>query len=148
MCPQAVAGDERLCRTRESRYSLLCGEKGRDECPRRGGLNMRLVARLAFPSIVFGALAGAVSAHVDLVTGQDYRLFQRRDGGGDCCEWYDCRPASVPFLEPDGEKITDRAGNKYRFDPGKVVTRPSDDGRWHVCGDAKRLKCIIAPAEG
>jgi hypothetical protein len=44
--------------------------------------------------------------------------------------------------------IMDRAGNKYRFDPSKVVNRPSDDGNWHICGDAKRLKCIIAPVEG
>lgn len=109
---------------------------------------MRLVLRLAFPLIVFGAFAGGVLAHVDPVTGQDYQLFQRRDGGGDCCEWYDCRPATAPFSEADGEMIMDRAGNKYRFDPSKVVTRPSDDGNWHICGDAKRLKCIIAPAEG
>lgn len=93
-------------------------------------------------------LADPGAAHVDPVTGMDYRLFQRRDGGGDCCDWYDCRPASAPFMEPDGEKIMDRAGNIYRFEPGKVVTRPSDDGNWHICGNATRLKCIIAPAEG
>jgi hypothetical protein len=109
---------------------------------------MRMVAKLALPLIALCAAAGAGLAHVDPVTGQDYRLFQRRDGGGDCCEWYDCRPASAPFSEPDGEKIMDKAGNKYRFDHGKVVVRPSDDGKWHVCGDAVRLKCIIAPAEG
>jgi len=109
---------------------------------------MRMVVRLAFPLIAFGGLAGGVLAHVDAVTGQDYKLFQRRDGGGDCCEWYDCRPATPPFSEADGEMIMDRAGNKYRFDPSKVVTRPSDDGNWHICGDARRLKCIIAPAEG
>ena len=73
--------------------------------------------------IVFGGLAGGVLAHVDAVTGQDYKLFQRRDGGGDCCEWFDCRPATPPFSEAGGEMIMDRAGNKYRFDPGKVVTR-------------------------
>lgn len=105
-------------------------------------------AHLVSAVLVFGACADAVLAHIDPVTGQDYRLFQRRDGGGDCCEWYDCRPASAPFLESDGEKIMDRAGNKYRFDAGKIVTRPSDDGHWHICGDARRLKCIIAPAEG
>ena len=109
---------------------------------------MRMVVRLAFPLIVFGMLGGGVLAHVDPVTGQDYKLFQRRDGGGDCCEWYDCRPATPPFSEAEGEMIMDRAGNKYRFDPAKVVARPSDDGNWHVCGDARRLKCIIAPAEG
>jgi hypothetical protein len=105
-------------------------------------------ARLVSVVLAPGALAGVVFAHVDPVTGQDYRLFQRRDGGGDCCEWFDCRPATPPFSEAGGEMIMDRAGNKYRFDPGKVVTRPSDDGNWHICGDAKRLKCIIAPAEG
>lgn len=109
---------------------------------------MRMVVRLALPLTVFGALAGAGLAHVDAVTGQDYRLFQRRDGGGNCCEWYDCRPATPPFSEAEGEMIMDRAGNKYRFDPSKVVTLPSGDGNWHVCGDAKRLKCIIAPAQG
>lgn len=109
---------------------------------------MRLVVRLAIPLLAFGALAAAALAHVDPVTGQDYRLFQRRDGGGDCCDWFDCRPATPPFSDAGGEMIMDRAGNKYRFDPGKVVTRPSDDGKWHVCGDARRLKCIIAPAEG
>ncbi|MBX9459469.1 MAG: hypothetical protein KL863_27465 [Rhizobium sp.] len=95
-----------------------------------------------------GALAGTVPAHVDPLTGQDYRLFQRRDGGGDCCDWHDCRPATRPFIEAGVEMIMDRAGNKYRFDPGKVAIRPSDDGNWHLCGDAKTLKCIIAPAEG
>lgn len=109
---------------------------------------VRIVMRLVFPLTAFGALAGGGLAHVDPVTGQDYKLFQRRDGGGDCCEWYDCRPATAPFSEAEGEMIMDRAGNKYRFDPSKVVTRPSDDGNWHICGDAKRLKCIIAPVEG
>jgi hypothetical protein len=113
---------------------------------------MRIGVRRSFgilsALLALGGLAGGVLAHVDSVTGQDYKLFQRRDGRGDCCEWYDCRPASPPFTEPDGEKIMDRAGNKYRFDPSKVVTRPSDDGNWHVCGDARTLKCIIAPAQG
>jgi hypothetical protein len=115
---------------------------------RRDGLNMRKFARLALVVLTLSTAAGVVFAHIDPATGQDYRLFQRRDGGGDCCEWFDCRPATPPFSEAGGEMIMDRAGNKYRFDPGKVVTRPSDDGNWHVCGDAKRLKCIIAPAEG
>lgn len=42
----------------------------------------------------------------------------------------------------------DRAGNTYRFDTAKVVNRPPDDGNWHVCGNARRLKCIIAPTQG
>jgi hypothetical protein len=104
--------------------------------------------RLLFILLALAAVADAVSAHIDPVTGQDYRQFQRRDGGGDCCEWYDCRPATAPFSEAEGEMIMDRAGNKYRFDPGKVVARPSDDGNWHICGNAKRLTCIIAPAQG
>lgn len=109
---------------------------------------MRRWLPLTGPAFLLSVLAGPGGAHVDPVTGQDYRLFERRDGGGDCCDWFDCRPATAPFPEADGEKIMDRAGNKYRFDPGKVVVLPSDDGRWHVCGDATRLKCIIAPAEG
>jgi hypothetical protein len=86
-------------------------------------------------------------AHVDPVTGQDYRDFLRNDGKGSCCDWYDCRPAYAPFTEPDGEKIIDFANNKYLYDLSKVVKRPSGDGHWHVCGDAKKLKCIIAPAQ-
>jgi hypothetical protein len=89
----------------------------------------------------------AAHAHVDKTTGQDYREFMRNDGLGSCCSWHDCRPAYAPFTEPDGEKITDFGNNKYRFDPSKVVRRPSDDGNWHVCGDARKLKCIIAPVE-
>jgi hypothetical protein len=86
-------------------------------------------------------------AHVDEVTGQDYREFMRNDGLGSCCNWHDCRPAHAPVSEPDGEKIVDFGNNKYLFDPSKVVKRPSDDGNWHVCGDARKLKCIIAPVQ-
>jgi hypothetical protein len=89
----------------------------------------------------------AAHAHVDPVTGQDYRDFLRNDGKGSCCDWYDCRPAYAPFTEPDGDKIVDFANNKYLFDPSKVVRRPSDDGRWHVCGGPRKLKCIIAPPQ-
>ena len=92
-------------------------------------------------------LALPVHAHVDKTTGQDYRDFTRNDGLGSCCDWHDCRPAHAPFTEPDGEMIVDLGNNKYRFDPSKVVKRPSDDGNWHVCGDARKLKCIIAPVE-
>jgi hypothetical protein len=87
------------------------------------------------------------SAHTDAATGQDYGGFQRNDGKGSCCDWHDCRPAHQPFMEPDGEKITDRANNKFVFDPGKVVRRPSDDGNWHICASATTLRCIIAPAQ-
>lgn len=89
----------------------------------------------------------AAQAHIDKVTGQDYNGFERNDDGGSCCDWHDCRPASAPFMEPDGEKIMDRGRNKFLFDPGKVVKRPSDDGNWHVCGSGTKLKCIIAPPE-
>jgi hypothetical protein len=89
----------------------------------------------------------AAQAHIDKVTGQDYRGYERNDGKGSCCDWHDCRPASEPFVEKDGEKIMDRANNKFAFDPDKVVKRPSDDGNWHVCGSGTKLKCIIAPAE-
>lgn len=109
---------------------------------------MPTIARMTLPLLAMALLAGEATAHVDSVSGQDYRQFQRRDGGGDCCDWYDCRPATAPFAEADGEKIMDRAGNKYRFDPSKVVARPSEDGNWHICGDATTLKCIIAPVEG
>ncbi|MDB5523737.1 MAG: hypothetical protein JWM58_1500 [Rhizobium sp.] len=87
------------------------------------------------------------SAHTDRVTGQDYRGFERNDGRGSCCDWHDCRPALEPFMEQDGEKIIDRGHNKFSFDPGKVVKRPSDDGNWHVCGNASTLTCIIAPTQ-
>jgi hypothetical protein len=93
------------------------------------------------------ALPAVASAHVDAATGQDYGGFERNDGKGSCCDWHDCRPAHEPFMEPDGEKITDRANNKFVFDPGKVVKRPSDDGNWHVCASATTLRCIIAPAQ-
>lgn len=98
-----------------------------------------LLFMLVFPTVP--------QAHIHPVTGQDYRDFLRNDGKGSCCDWHDCRPAYAPFTEPDGEKIVDFANNKYRFDPSKVVRRPSDDGHWHVCGDARTLKCIIAPAQ-
>lgn len=94
---------------------------------------------LAIPAIAY--------AHTDGVTGQDYSGFKRNDGRGSCCDWQDCRPASQPFIEQGNEKMIDRAGNTFSFDPGKVVKRPSDDGNWHVCGNATTLKCIIAPAE-
>jgi hypothetical protein len=112
-----------------------------------GSERMRMSPRRIGLILVFSAAAGPGVAHIDPVTGLDYRLFQRRDGGGDCCGWFDCRPATAPFQEPDGEKIMDRAGNKYRFDASKVVIRPSDDGEWHICGNARWLNCIIAPAE-
>jgi hypothetical protein len=86
-------------------------------------------------------------AHVDEATGQNYFGFERNDGKGSCCDWYDCRPALAPFMEPDGEKIMDRNRNKYSFDRRIVVRRPSDDGNWHVCGSGTALKCIIAPAQ-
>lgn len=93
------------------------------------------------------AVPATVFAHIDRLTGQDYNGFERNDGKGSCCDWHDCRPALTPFMDKDGEKITDLAGNKYLLDPGKIVRRPSDDGNWHVCGDAHRLNCIIAPQE-
>ncbi|MDB5554400.1 MAG: hypothetical protein JWL86_4384 [Rhizobium sp.] len=89
----------------------------------------------------------AAHAHVDKTTRQDYRDFTRNDGLGSCCDWHDCRPAHAPVTEPDGEMIVDFGNNRYRFDPSKVVKRPSDDGNWHVCGDGWKLKCIIAPVE-
>lgn len=92
-------------------------------------------------------LAPGAKGHIDAVTRQDYSGYERNDGKGSCCDWHDCRPALPPFLTPDGEKIADRARNTYPFDPAKIVRRPSDDGNWHVCGTAKKLFCIIAPAE-
>ena len=89
----------------------------------------------------------AADAHTDSVTGQDYRGFERNDGRGSCCDWHDCRPAFAPFKEQDGEKIIDRGGNKFSFDRGKLLNRPSDDGNWHICGNGHMLYCIIAPAE-
>ncbi|UVC09514.1 hypothetical protein IHQ71_02495 [Rhizobium sp. TH2] len=97
--------------------------------------------------LILVTLSSMAQAHVDKTTGQDYRDFTRNDGLGSCCNWHDCRPAHAPVTEPDGEKIIDFANNKYRFDPSKLVKRPSDDGNWHVCGDALKLKCIIAPVE-
>jgi hypothetical protein len=93
------------------------------------------------------AIPVVASAHTDPATGQDYSGFERNDGKGSCCDWHDCRPAHEPFMEQDGEKITDRANNKFLFDPAKVVGRPSDDGNWHVCASATTLRCIIAPAQ-
>jgi len=101
---------------------------------------------VSFFSIVF-AIPFVAYAHVDKLTGQNYSGFDRNDGKGSCCDWYDCRPALAPFMEPDGEKIMDRNQNKFSFDPAIVVKRPSDDGNWHVCGGGTALKCIIAPTE-
>ena len=86
-------------------------------------------------------------AHVDSNTAQNYRGYDRNDGRGSCCNWLDCRPAFAPVMEPDGETIMDRALNKFRFDPAKIVPRPSDDGNWHVCGSGSMIWCIIAPAQ-
>jgi hypothetical protein len=101
--------------------------------------NISLVLLIALPAIA--------QSHTDRITGQDYQGFDRNDGKGSCCDWHDCRPASAPFMEPDGEKIIDRGNNKFAFDPGKIVRRPSDDGNWHICANAVRLNCIIAPAQ-
>jgi hypothetical protein len=108
---------------------------------------MSRAAKLSFLSWVALTVPLAAYAHVDKVTGQDYRDFQRNDGMGSCCDWQDCRPAFEPFMDKDGEKIRDRANNTFAFDPGKVVKRPSDDGNWHVCANATRLYCIIAPPQ-
>ena len=106
---------------------------------------MQAVLRILLLLLV--APAGAF-AHIDPRTGQDYTGFQRNDGKGSCCDWHDCRPAGLPFTTRNGQMIADRAGNIYPFEPDKVVGQPSSDGNWHICGDAHRLKCIIAPAEG
>jgi hypothetical protein len=106
---------------------------------------MRSGARSSLCILLFIPLAA--QAHVDPVTGQDYRVFERNDGQGSCCDWHDCRPAHAPVTGPEGEIIVDFGNNRYRFDPSKLVKRPSEDGQWHVCGDALKLKCIIAPAE-
>jgi hypothetical protein len=108
---------------------------------------MSIAARLASSACIALALPVIACAHADKTTGQDYRGFERNDGQGSCCDWQDCRPAYAPVMEEDGEKISDRANNKFAFDPNKVVKRPSDDGNWHICGDGTRIKCIIAPAE-
>lgn len=108
---------------------------------------MSAAARLSRSLWIGLAIPVAAYAHVDKVTGQNYEGFERNDGRGSCCDWHDCRPALAPFMEEDGEKIVDRNNNKFAFDPGKVVKRPSDDGNWHVCGNATRLNCIIAPVE-
>jgi hypothetical protein len=86
-------------------------------------------------------------AHIDAATEQDYRAFERNDGKGSCCDWLDCRPALEPFMENDGEKIMDRARNKFAFDQDKVVKLPSDDGNWHLCANSRGLICIIAPSQ-
>lgn len=103
--------------------------------------------RLASLLFVFILASAPALAHVDPATGQDYQGFERRDGKGSCCNWLDCRPATAPFSTPEGERIRDRAGNLFRYDPAIVVARPSDDDNWHVCGNGTRLHCIIAPAE-
>jgi len=108
---------------------------------------MPVAAQICRALCIVLALPVAAQAHVYKVTGQDYNGFERNDGGGSCCDWHDCRPALAPFMEPDGEKIMDLGQNKFVFDPGKVVRRPSDDGNWHVCGSGTKLKCIIAPPE-
>lgn len=112
-------------------------------CRRALGVS-RLASAMTCLALAMPALA---LAHTDTLTGQDYQGFERNDGRGSCCDWHDCRPALTPFMEKDGEKITDLAGNKYPLDRGKIVRRPSDDGNWHVCGDARRLNCIIAPEQ-
>jgi hypothetical protein len=108
---------------------------------------MSAAAQFAGSFCLVLAIPFAAHAHVDRVTGQNYNGFDRNDGKGSCCDWYDCRPALAPFMEQDGEKIMDRNQNKYSFDPAIVVRRPSDDGNWHVCGGGTALKCIIAPAQ-
>ncbi|CAN7531071.1 hypothetical protein [Rhizobium sp. LjRoot254] len=104
-------------------------------------------ARSSSLVLILVVFSSTAQAHVDKTTGQDYRDFTRNDGLGSCCSWHDCRPAHAPVTEPDGDMIVDFANNKYRFDPSKLVKRPSDDGNWHVCGDSQRLKCIIAPVQ-
>jgi hypothetical protein len=104
-------------------------------------------ARFPASLLILLAFSFPAHAHIDPVTGQDYRDFMRNDGMGSCCSWHDCRPAHAPATESDGEMITDFGNNKYAFDPSKVVKRPSDDGNWHVCGDTRKLKCIIAPVQ-
>ena len=111
------------------------------------GMSMSGVSHSLMTFLSVCVLAGPAQAHVDPVTGQDYRDFLRNDGQGSCCDWHDCRPAHAPVTEPDGQTIVDFGNNRYRFDPSKVVRRPSDDGNWRVCGDARQLKCIIAPAQ-
>jgi hypothetical protein len=108
---------------------------------------MSSAAKFCRALLIVLAVPGAARAHTDKATGQDYTGFERNDGKGSCCDWHDCRPASEPFMEQDGEKIIDRGNNKFVFDPSKVVSRPSDDGNWHICGSATKLKCIIAPAQ-
>jgi hypothetical protein len=108
---------------------------------------MSAAAHFAGPFCIVLAIPVAAQAHIDRLTGQDYSGFERNDGKGSCCDWFDCRPALSPFMEPDGEKIMDRHQNKYSFDPRIVVKRPSDDGNWHVCGNGTALTCIIAPAQ-
>ncbi len=108
---------------------------------------MSAAARMSHLAWIVLAMPVAAHAHIDAATGQDYRAFERNDGGGSCCNWLDCRPALEPFMEKDGEKIMDRARNKFIFDPGKVVRLPSDDGNWHVCANSHGLICIIAPSQ-
>ncbi|MBL0373116.1 hypothetical protein JJB09_13860 [Rhizobium sp. KVB221] len=108
---------------------------------------MSNTARLCYLTWILAILPVLAHAHIDASTGQDYQGFDRNDGRGSCCNWLDCRPALAPFMEPDGEKIADRARNKYAFDRSKVVKRPSDDGNWHICTNGGRLRCIIAPPE-
>jgi hypothetical protein len=108
---------------------------------------MSAAAHIVRPFWIVVAIPLTAHAHVDKTTGQNYSGFERNDGRGSCCDWYDCRPALSPFMESDGEKIMDRNQNKYAFDPRIVVKRPSDDGNWHVCGNGTALTCIIAPAQ-
>jgi hypothetical protein len=108
---------------------------------------MSAAARLFLFIVLSVAVPDAALAHVDLTTGQNYNGFQRNDGKGSCCDWHECRPAFAPFMAPDGEKIRDHGDNTYVFDSSKIVDRPSDDGNWHICGNATTLNCIIAPAQ-
>lgn len=123
---------------KEAQASRQCCTRGNGAMSRAIRLSCLLLSTL---------LPLPAQAHIDAVTSQNYRGYERTDGKGPCCDWLDCRPAFAPAREASGEVIMDRAMNKYPFDRRKVVARPSDDGNWHVCGSGQMIWCIIAPAE-
>src|SRR5262249_11291442 len=81
-----------------------------------------------------------------------YRMLQRPDGKGSCCNLTDCRPTSGRTV--DGHYEVKVNGAWVSVPQTKIIRQAAPDGGYHVCapynfkGQPEELYCVILAPEG
>ena len=85
-------------------------------------------------------LSGPVWAHDH--EGVSYDKWTQPDNGASCCNNKDCRPSRA-YMHEDGLWRAWNGSEWVAVPPGKVIEKPSPDGRTHWCGVGSTTYCLL-----